>query len=156
VEGTRRISDTWNARVMRLFGPVAHAYEYGAINSGTWYVTALFVLALLQDPGASAAGIAVLAFADPAAGLIGRRFGRTKLIGGRSLEGSAAFVVVGFIAAFGALAWLMPASLGTMALLALVAAVAGAAAELLSGPIDDNLSIPVVAAFAVMALAAAF
>ena len=96
---------------------------------------------------------ALLALADPAASFIGRRWGRTKLIHGRTLQGSMMFVVVGSIAAFAALAIFHGEfGLGTAALMAASAGVAGALAELGSGRLDDNLSIPVISAAAAWAV----
>lgn len=147
LEGTRRINDTWNGRIMKLFDPVAHPYEVHGINSGTWYVTALMALSLLQAPMLGAIAVSILAFADPAAALVGRRFGTIRLVNGRSLQGSFTFFAVGTLVAF-AVTMLFHSTIGVgMAVaLAVVAALFGALAELFSSRIDDNLSIPLVAA----------
>ncbi|MEI8258421.1 MAG: hypothetical protein WCJ30_22320, partial [Deltaproteobacteria bacterium] len=86
METSRRFSDRANDGLMKLFGPVAHAHERYRVNSATWYATALMILALTVRPTLAAAAVAVLGFADPAAGLVGRRYGRTRLRAGRSLE----------------------------------------------------------------------
>lgn len=147
LEGTRRISPAWNTRIMRLFGPVAHAYEQHTINSGTWYATALFVLSLLQAPLVAAVAVSILAFADPAAALVGRKYGSFPLVNGRSLQGTLAFMVVGAVVALAVLTLLHgELSVGRALLVASCAAVAGGVAELFSSRIDDNLSIPLVSA----------
>ena len=91
----------------------------------------------------------VLGIADPAASLVGKRWGKLKLFRDRSVLGTATFVCVGSI---GSMIFLMAySSLNGFAIgvTALVAAVAGAAAELISGErLDDNLSIPVAIALA--------
>ena len=149
LEGTRRISPAWNTRIMRLFGPVAHPYEQHTINSGTWYVSALFILALMQAPLLSAVAVAILAFADPAAALIGRRYGSVPLVNGRSLQGTLAFMVVGAGVALAVITLLHgELSFGRALIVAACAAVAGGVAELFSSRIDDNLSIPLVSAAA--------
>ena len=147
-EAMRRVSPAWNERVMRLFNPIAHAYEVHGINSGTWYVTALMVLALLQNPLVGAVGVAILAYAGPAAALVGRRYGSIPLVGGRSLQGSLTFAAVGFVVATAVMMLFHHAELTLMHALvvAVVASISGALAELFSGRIDDNLSIPIVAA----------
>lgn len=145
-EGTRKISPAWNERVMRLFSPIAHPYEVNTINSGTWYVTALFVLALFQNQLAAAVAVVVLALADPAAALIGRRFGTIGLVNNRSLQGTGAFFVVGAVASL-LVVWVFHAGQLTEAkalCVCLIAAFVGALAELFSSRVDDNLSIPVV------------
>ena len=146
LEGTRRISPEWNARIMKLFAPVAHPHEYERINSGTWYVTALMVLAWVRQPTLGVAGVAVLTFADPAAGWFGRRFGRTKLLQNRTLEGSVVFVLVGIVAALAALVFVQRLPFASTGTMALGAGVSGALAEALSVGVDDNLTIPLIAA----------
>ena len=149
LEILRRISTRWNERLMVFFRHIAHAAEAKRVNSATWYMTSLVVLASTGSTILAVVGVSVLGFADPIAGLVGRRFGRTKLLHGRTLEGSLAFFVAGTCAAF-ALSWLVPnhPSAGVMLLTAAAASLAGAAAELFSRRVDDNLSIPLSAAAA--------
>jgi dolichol kinase len=147
LEISRRLSPTVNALCMRVFHRVAHPHETWRVNSSTWYVTAMLGLALTGDAMIAALAVVVLAFADPAAAIIGRRFGRTGLLNGRSLEGSLAFAGVGTLVGFVMLSAYFPA-LGPSAslMLALAAAAPAAVAELLSRRIDDNLSVPLSAA----------
>lgn len=154
MEISRRVSTTANRFLMWIFGPVAHPHEAYRINSSTWYVTALFIVALMSSQVAAAVAVVVLGFGDPAAAIIGRRFGKTKLINGRSLEGTLTFVAVAALVTFavvrvfhGDLGWAAAAGISG------AASVGGALAELLSRKIDDNLSIPVVSAAAVVGFA---
>jgi len=144
LEISRRFSPGWNDKIMALFGPVAHPYENHRINSGTWFVSALFFLALTGRPELGAIGVAVLGFADPTAALVGRRYGKHSLVNGRTLEGSGAFFVVALVAIVAVLMILHPdlATGWRMPLVAGGAALAGTLFELFSFRIDDNLSIP--------------
>jgi dolichol kinase len=151
MEIARRRSVAVNERLMALFSPVAHPHERHRVNSSTWYVSALLVLALFAPVRAAEVGVLVLGVADPAAGLIGRRFGRTRLIAGRSLEGSIGFVVAGALAAGGWLAVTGPLPLPSLAIVAFAGAVTGALAELGSTRLDDNFTIPVSVTAAVAA-----
>ncbi len=148
----RRRSAAVNARLMRFFGPVAHAHEWHQVNSATWYATALLLMALVVPLDAAEVGIVVLAAADPMAGFVGRRFGRRRLASGRSFEGAAAFAITGALAA---LAWTSAAgTFGDARLaIAIVAGIVGAAVELFVSRVDDNLAIPLGTSLAV-ALAA--
>lgn len=94
------------------------------------------------------AGLAALALADPAAALVGTRWGQRRLrpaAGGRTLEGSSAFFVVTAIATAavasgtggGAFPWRMGIGCG----------IAGAAVEALTPSGWDNLTIPLAVAF---------
>ena len=154
-EFLRRRSPVINRLVMRLLGTVAHPDEHWTINSATWMTTALLIVATLCPLAASAVAVAVLGFADPAAALIGRRFGSLRLRGSRTLEGTLAFFGVGTAAAAAALTLWHPA-LGVHALwVAAAGALPAALAELFAGDlrvgsvtlhIDDNFAIPVAAA----------
>jgi dolichol kinase len=149
MEIVRRRSPAANQRLMALFAPVAHPHERHGINSSTWYCTALVLLALFAPVRAAELGVLVLGLADPAAGLIGRRFGRTRLRANRSLEGSVGFVVVGALAAGAWLAIAYGMALPALAVLAVVGGLAGALIELGSTKLDDNFTIPVTVALAV-------
>jgi len=143
MEISRRFVPRINAMLMWFFSPFAHPHEAWRVNSATWYSTALVILALIQDLTIASTAIIVLGFADPAAAVIGRRFGQVKLIHGRSLEGTGTFVLVGTLVAF---LWLHLAHDFAPALAvtwALGGTLPGALAELFSRRIDDNLSIPV-------------
>lgn len=156
-ETSRRYSPGVNEAMMKVFAPIAHPHEHHRINSASWYTIAIFGLAWFASTMAASIALLVLALADPAAGIIGRRFGRHRIRGGRSLEGSATFVLVGTLAALLVLAAYYPAVAFLPALaMALAGAVSGAVAEIWSGTwLDDNLTVPLGVAAGV-ALAAYF
>lgn len=145
-EISRRISPRANAILMRGFKHVAHPSEWNRVNSATWYTTALFALTLTGSQPLMAVPVAVLAFGDPAAGIIGRKIGRTPLVHGRSLEGTAAFAIVGSLCAAATLWAARPQfDLFALCVISFSAGLAGALAELFSRSIDDNLSVPAAA-----------
>lgn len=147
-ELSRRRIPAVNRVLMTLFGPVAHPHEYASINSGTWIMTGLTTLALFFDPLCASIGIVVVGFADPSAAVVGRSWGRTRLVGNRTLEGSLAFFVVGSGAVVVLLKLYAPqVDWPSMALIAGASALFGALAELYA-PLDDNLSVPIAAASA--------
>lgn len=139
----RRCSDRWNDIIMKWFAPVAHPHEYRRVNSATWYLTAIFALSLTQAPLPCAVGLAVLGVGDPVAGFIGRRWGRLRLLHGRTLEGTLAFFGSATLAGVAtAYAFLPTIGLGAAVAVATAGALVGALAELFSLRVDDNLSIP--------------
>lgn len=145
-EIARRVSPRANAILMRGFKHVAHPSEWNRVNSATWYTTALFALTMTGSLPLMVVPVAVLAFGDPAAGILGRKFGRTPLVHGRSLEGTSAFVMFGSLTAGITLAIARPEfSLLQVGVVAVSAGLAGALAELFSRSIDDNLSVPAAA-----------
>lgn len=146
VEGLRRTRPDLNDKVMRVFAPVAHPYEHHRVNSASWYVTTIFIISLTMSPLICAIGLAVLGVGDPAAGFVGRKWGRIKIMHGRTVEGALAFVLAATPAAMGAAMLFAPElPLLTIFALAVPAAVSGAVAEMVSLRVDDNLSIGIVA-----------
>lgn len=145
MEGARRLSPAVNRALMWLFSPVAHASEEHGINSSTWYASALALIALTGEQAACAVAVLVLGAADPVASIVGRRFGSIKLVNGRSLQGSLAFLVVALAAALAVLVGWHP-ELPAPALVALAAALPATVAELVSRRLDDNFTVPLSAA----------
>ena len=146
LETLRRVHPPANAYLMRFFSRIAHAEETHKVNSSTWYLTALVGLALFAPLRAAELGVVVLGLADPAAGFIGRRIGRTKIRKNRSLEGTLGFFAVGMAAAFGLLVVFHALPLPSMLVIAAVASAAGALVELATIRLDDNFTIPVAVA----------
>ncbi|HEY9839371.1 MAG TPA: hypothetical protein V6D23_02865, partial [Candidatus Obscuribacterales bacterium] len=146
MEGLKRVNDRLKEKVMRFFSAIAHPHEYDKVNSATWYGAALVILSLLPLP-LGIIGVAVLGFADPAAALVGRKFGQIKLPGNRTLEGSLTFFAVGTVASSLALMAMHPlGDLGTTLAVSASASACGAIGELAGSFPDDNLTIPVASA----------
>ncbi len=146
----RRIVPRLNDFLMGLMGRIAHPHEAWRVNSATWYATACVILASMWDLKVASVGLAVLGFGDPAAAIVGRRYGRIRLFNGRTLEGSLTFLVVGTL-----LTWLWLASAWSLPIMfawkmAFLGSLFGCVAELFSRRIDDNLSIPVASAVGVL------
>lgn len=149
LEYARRVNPTVNRWCMVFFGPIARDHERYRINSATWYGTALFVLSVTAYGPAGILGLLALAVGDPVAGIVGRSYGKTRLWGGKSLEGSAAFAASAAAVCFAYLSVFPPAGSGTgwLVAVALVAGVAGSIVELLSTRLEDNFTIPVLTAW---------
>ena len=125
-----------------VFQLLSRPSESAKIASSTWYTAGMLVGVLVLPSHAFLLGLLVLALADPAAALVGRRFGRHKLYRDKSMIGTATFFVVAMAIAMVLLAMRVPglgpqARLGTAALIAL----AGTIAELLGDHVLDNASI---------------
>jgi dolichol kinase len=143
LESGRRLNKRMNKALMDTLGFFAHPHEHYRINSATWYTTALFILTLTVPPLAASLAVIVLGFCDPAAALIGRRWGRITLYAGRTLEGSITFVISGLIVSLLVIAlYATHLPFSAMLLIAIASAICGALVELFSKKIDDNLSIP--------------
>jgi len=150
----RRVSDTWNERfVQKMFGKISRPGEAHRIPSATWYVTSLLIGAWLLPQHAIAVGALVLAFGDPVAALMGRRFGRIKLVGDKSLVGTLSFAVISMLVV-SLFAWVAMPGWGPVRGFGLGTAVGlvGALTELVSTRLDDNLTIPLTTGVVAMLL----
>ncbi|MBM4377813.1 MAG: hypothetical protein FJ086_00670 [Deltaproteobacteria bacterium] len=145
-EIANRTSKRLRAILFSIFGPFAHPHEHHRVNSATWYATALLLLALTQSKVLCTVGVAVLGFGDPAAAVLGRRFGRLQLMHGRTLEGTLSFVAAATAASFTALSVGYPYGTRQALAVALAGSAAGALAELVSLRVDDNFTVPLSAA----------
>lgn len=157
MELARRFSPKINRWLVDVaFGWMARPAEAYKMNSATWYGIAITLMLLAQTPReACIAAVLTLGFGDPVAALIGKRFGKHKLVGNKTLEGALGFAAASILAVLAWAAMLQPpllaaaASPGLAALqLAVVAGISGSAVELISKRIDDNFSIPLVVSLA--------
>ena len=122
-----------------------HHYS-GIVHTTTGSLAAMLVAQ--GDPVIVGAAIGSLAFGDAAAALVGKAFGRTKILGGKkSLEGSLACFAACFAVAIG---------VGVRPGAALASSLAATAVELLptTGFFNDNLWMPVAAALVLRVLGA--
>ena len=146
----------------RLYGRLFGRMLRNEVRPGQWIVSggapvlaAAALVNLIFMPPIAAGSLAVMLVGDAAAALIGRKFGRHKIVNGKSLEGCLSFILFGGIALTTVL---MISSVPARFFWAIpVAVIAGAAAELFQKQLklDDNLTIPL-AVGAVLTLAALF
>jgi dolichol kinase len=92
----------------------------------------------------AAAALCLLVGGDTAAALVGKRFGRVRIFGHKTLEGTLAFVGAGLILNWG-VSLIAP---GLTRLAIVTGALIGALVEAVPFPIDDNFAIPIVSGVA--------
>jgi dolichol kinase len=144
VEAARRWSPVVATRFHALVGTMLRERESRQLTGATTLAMGYTVAVLLLPGWPAVAAILIAGVADPAAALVGRRFGRHRYPGGKSLEGSAAFLAV-------ALAVLLAVP-GVGAAGAAMVALTLTILEAPTLPVDDNLYLPVLAAAAVALL----
>lgn len=89
--------------------------------------------------------ILVLTLADPAAALVGGSFGRTQWPGscsGRTVEGSAAFLIVAFACTMLAITTLTEVSLALGIVFSILVGITAASVEAVAMPDWDNFTVP--------------
>ncbi|HKK93557.1 MAG TPA: hypothetical protein VJ925_08985 [Longimicrobiales bacterium] len=130
-----RLRTTWVNRVFfRFLSALASPREARGLASSTWYALGALVAFAVYPPPIAGGAIILLALADPAAGVVGRLYGRRRF-GKGTVEGTTAFWIVGSAVLVPLVGWPH----------AVAASAAAALAEIAPGLVDDNLVIPVVA-----------
>jgi dolichol kinase len=128
-----------------LFTPLVNAFGrkqekvpgFGAMM----FLSGMIITIMLFRAEIAAGALLVAVYGDAASTMVGKRFGRTKTIGDYTLEGTVSGIIVAFLALT---IFRFPP------IAAALAALAGMLVELL--PVDDNLTIPVVAGFVLSVL----
>ncbi len=149
LEISRRFSTSWNQiLVTKVFAPIARPREMYRTNGATYYTLATLILVAIFSKPAAEIGLLALAFGDPGASLIGKRWGKLKLYRQKSVIGTSVFFALAVAASIFVLSVLHPTLLpwSSRWALALSVAFAGTMAELFSHRLDDNLTIPVACA----------
>jgi len=127
-------------RLRRLFKRA----EEKRFSSMTSFLVAIFLIFLVFPDHVPYLGLGFITLGDLFGKIVGVRFGRVRLLRGRTLEGTLACAAGGFFAA-----WLLRLALrGCAPAVPLYAALAGppfaALVELFSGRLDDNFTVGVV------------
>ncbi|MFH1530540.1 MAG: hypothetical protein ABIK09_07385 [Pseudomonadota bacterium] len=148
LESTRRSSARWNAfLVQRVFGAISRPREMYRINGATWYTFAILAALLAFPMRATELGVIILALADPAAALAGKRWGRRRIWRDKSFVGAAAFLAVAWVigVVFSMIIPEGPVGFDRL-IMATVVALVGVVAEVFTERIDDNFTIPMLCA----------
>lgn len=140
VELARRWSGAAGRAFDRILGGMLKEGERAGVTGATTLSVGFTATAVLLPGGAALAGILFAGLADPAAGVAGRRWGRLRYPGGKSVAGSAACLVVAFGIGLG---------LGLGPGRAALAAALVTAVEAFALRVDDNVYLSLAGAAAV-------
>jgi len=140
VDSTRLRVPAFNRFMQERFSSFIRQNEANKLTGTAPYVLGIGLTLLLYRTDIATAAICFLVFGDVAATAIGERFGKTKISGEKSLEGTLAFVAAAILS--GVL--LHVAGIHLTHGLILAGAIIAAGAELLPLRMNDNLAIPVV------------
>lgn len=121
---------------IRFAGPIVRPKEKDNFTGATNILASGWLCIVLFATPAAAMGMAAIILGDTAAALVGRRWGRHRITGNRTWEGSSAFFVAALAGGV-----LLP---GITWPLALAAAVLATVVEAASRRIDDNLTVPLI------------
>ncbi len=141
-----------NGSLTCLFRSVMRKSEFKTYAGTSYLLTGVLLIVLVFPRDVVFITLLYLALADPMASVVGIRFGKDKIFGRKSLQGSlAAFFVCTLIT----LAVLSSSDLAThrWLLISFLGGGVGAASEVVPmGGMDDNFSIPVLSALGLSGL----
>jgi glycerol-3-phosphate acyltransferase PlsY len=151
-----------NRHFMSIFRVLLRDKEVSTLNGSTYFLIAASIVFIFCDQPIAAIALAFVAVGDPVAGMVGERWGKLRAspeegnfsetprssrnlrfrgMKGKSLEGSSAC----FVACLGV--GVILAAVTHVALwVVVVGAISATVIEFLPLPVNDNLSIPLVAA----------
>jgi len=140
IDITRLRVPAFNQFIQTRFSSFIRKNEANKLTGTAPYVLGIGLSLLLYRTDIATAAICFLAFGDVTATAVGERYGRTKISGEKSLEGTLAFVAIAVTVGF-----LLPLTgIHLMHGIVLAGAIAAAGVELVPLPVNDNLVIPLV------------
>ncbi len=151
VDITRLRVPAFNRFIQARFSSFIRKNEANKITGTAPYVLGIGLTLLFYRTDIATAAICFLAFGDVAATTVGERYGRTKIVGDKSLEGTLAFAVIAVASGLALPLAGIHLAPGLIAAGAFVAA----GVELVPLRVNDNLVIPLVSG-GVMELIARF
>lgn len=134
---------------LAIFGKVLREKEQnGAMTASTIVIVSAALTIFLFRQEIAVSALVFLIVGDAAAALVGRHFGHFRILGNRTLEGSAAMLTACLFAS-SVLLYVGNYTGWTLTVEALiVGSVVATIVELVEIPLDDNLRIPILAGFA--------
>ncbi len=132
-----------NRTLSWIFRPFMRENERQKIAGVSYMLAGVTVIILVLPRNVVMLTLLFLAVADPLASFFGIRYGRDKLIGAKSLQGSGAAFITCFVLSFGYFL-IMDLMRERLFIVCLLSALTGAIGELVPvGKLDDNLVFPI-------------
>jgi dolichol kinase len=122
--------------------------ERAKISTTTLFLTSALITIVIFPRGVAVAALLFLTVGDPIAEIVGVNYGRLKIVGGKTLEGTLAGFAACLLAA-SPLLLLERLDLSPVALL--IGAAAAAVTELFTLRVDDNFTVPIGSGLAMVA-----
>lgn len=135
-----------NRRLTWIFKPILRSSELHRVTGATAMLIGVTIIIYIFPKPVVMLSLLFVAVADPLASYFGVRFGRDKLVGEKSVQGTSAAFVACFFLALG-YCFAMDLMTERLFIVSLLAALIGAASELVPvGRLDDNFVFPVLSA----------
>jgi dolichol kinase len=136
-----RLSHGLPKEAYAIVKPMIRPQEMRGIGGHVYFAAGAFIAVLAYSREVAIAALLISVFADGGAAVFGSRWGRHRLIGRKTLEGSLAL----FLIALAVAAWIV-----RPVMVAFIGAVVATCVELI--PINDNLMVPISSGLAMQLL----
>ncbi|MCB0349042.1 MAG: hypothetical protein KDD37_09405, partial [Bdellovibrionales bacterium] len=145
-------SEKINHLFLKFAGRYMRSNEKDGLTGTSYLFVGLLILISIFPKSIATLALAMLAVGDPLASIFGVLYGKDKLIGNKSFQGTlAAFIACTLIAFL--YFFYMNLMTERLLLVSILAGLVGATSELIPlGDLDDNLSFPVFASILLLAL----
>jgi diacylglycerol kinase (CTP) len=145
-----------NHRIVTLFKPIIRIEEVATISGTSFLIIGAFAVVLLFPKKIAVLAILLLAFGDPASSIFGVLYGKDKIWGHKSFQGSfACFVVCAIVCSI----YLLTNNIMVerIVLVSILGGLIGSLSELVQFKrLDDNMTFPILAGFGLWCLFALF
>ena len=143
VDFLRHFNSSLNDVLTHLFRPIMRDHEVNKVAGTSYLLTGVALVAFVFQREIVLLTLLFLAFADPIASYFGIKFGKDKLIGHKSLQGTLAAFFVCAVLSFSFL-YAHNLLMDRLVVFSLLAGLIGALAELIPiWKLDDNLTLPI-------------
>jgi dolichol kinase len=138
VEVSKTLFPSFRSLFLRFFSPMLRSHERrGKITGATYYLIGSFLCILFFSKNIALVCLCFLILGDLFAAVVGKQWGRTKLLNKKSLEGSVACFVVCALVAVALMKYMKYDPI-----IALTGALTATLVELFPTGIDDNITMP--------------
>jgi glycerol-3-phosphate acyltransferase PlsY len=149
VELMRFVSPRANEFYVRRLRFLLRRGEVRQVTGSGYYLLGSFIAVASFAPPIAVAAIVFMVVGDLAAAIVGKAYGRTPLLAGKTLEGSLACLVACFLTGAALFRHVGPSWTDGL-LMAFIGATAAALAEVLPVRINDNVTMPMVSGVALL------
>lgn len=145
---------TFEKLYIKVFGRILRSdekdFRKNLFTGGTYYALGIFLAIILFPKEVAMLSILIMIWCDTMAALIGKLFGKRKIIGAKTLEGSIAFILTGVVLVI-VLQYFLPEY--NLYKAGFITVIFAAVFEQLSFiRINDNLSLPVFSGYVFLIL----
>lgn len=139
IEVLRRTNNKFRERFSKIFAVMLRDHEKDALLGVTWFLAGMLISLFLYEKHVVIISSLFLTIGDSMADIVGSKYGKHKLVGKKSIEGSLGCLVFSLITGI-----IYGIIFGIPLIPIIAGAVAATLAEAFSFKLGDNMTMPIV------------